>query len=118
PLDRSLFQFKNEPGGSLRVWRRKAPFLILYGTSLAVVGAVGMWESRSDFQGGCETRRVLHLPSFPPPFAPRFSFLCKARRLSQPLEEFGFGLLHALGSFGIADCSGDALENGEGESRA
>jgi hypothetical protein len=26
--------------------------------SLAVVEAVGMWESRSDFQGGGETRRV------------------------------------------------------------
>src|ERR1019366_8537324 len=26
--------------------------------SLAVVEAVGMWKSRSDFQGGCETRRV------------------------------------------------------------
>ena len=32
--------------------------------SLAVVEAVGMWESRSDFQGGCETRRVLQPPSF------------------------------------------------------
>ena len=29
-----------------------------------------MWESRSDFQGGCETRRVLHAPSFPQPFPP------------------------------------------------
>jgi hypothetical protein len=26
----SLFQLKNEPGGSLRIWLRKAPFLILY----------------------------------------------------------------------------------------
>ena len=26
----SLFQLKNEPEGSLRVWLRKAPFLILY----------------------------------------------------------------------------------------
>jgi hypothetical protein len=67
-----------------------------------------MWESRSDFQGGCETRRVLHLPSFPRPFC----------RLSQQLEEFAFGLLHALGGFGIADRSSDALENGDGESRA
>jgi len=31
--------------------------------SLAVVEAVGMWESRSDFQGGGETRRVLPPPS-------------------------------------------------------
>ena len=31
--------------------------------SLAVVEAVGMWESRSDFQGGGETRRVLQPPS-------------------------------------------------------
>ena len=76
--------------------------------SLAVVEAVGMWESRSDFQGGCETRRVLHAPSFPRPF----------RRLSQPLKKFGLGLLHALGGFGIADRSRDALENGDGESLA
>src|SRR5271167_3067041 len=46
----------------------ESSFLGLYWTSLAVVGAVEMWESRSDFQGGCETRRVLHSPSFPPPF--------------------------------------------------
>ena len=59
-----------------------------------------MWESRSDFQGGCETRRVLHAPSFPQPL----------RRLPQLLEEFDFGLLHALGSFGIADRGSDALE--------
>jgi hypothetical protein len=65
-----------------------------------------MWQSRSDFQGGCETRRVLPLPSFPRPF----------RRLPQLLEEFDFGLLQALGSFGIADRSRDALENSEGES--
>ena len=83
-------------------------FLILYGTSLAAVGAVEMWQSRSDFQGGCETRRVLHAPSFPRPF----------RWLSQQLEEFGLGLLHALGGFSIADRSSDALENGEGESLA
>ena len=84
----------------------ESSFLELYGTSLAVVGAVAMWESQSDFQGGCETRRVLQAPSFPPPL----------RRLPQLLKEFGFGLLHALGSFGIADRSSDALENGEGES--
>src|ERR1039457_4827140 len=76
--------------------------------SLAVVGAVGMWQSRSDFQGGCETRRVLHLPSFPQPF----------RRLSQPLEEFGFGLLPERGSLVVAGRSSDGLENGDGESRA
>src|SRR5271165_1229131 len=104
----SLFQSKNEPGVSLRGWRRKAPFWILYGTSLAVVGAVAMWESRSDFQGRCETRRVLHPPSFPPPF----------RRLPQLLEEFDFGLLHALGGFGIAESRSDALENSDGESWA
>jgi hypothetical protein len=67
-----------------------------------------MWQSRSDFQGGCETRRVLHLPSFPRPF----------RRLPQLLEEFAFGLLHALGSFGIADRSSDALKDGDAESLA
>ena len=77
----------------------ESSFLDLYGTSLAVVGAVVMWESRSDFQGGCETRRVLQLPSFPPPF----------RRLPQLLEEFGFGLLHALSGFGIAEGGSDAL---------
>jgi hypothetical protein len=98
----------NEPEGSLRGWRRKAPFLILYCTSLAVVGAVEMWEARSDFQGRCETRRVLHLPSFPRPFG----------RPPQLLEEFGFGLLHALGGLGIAEGGSDALENGEGESLA
>jgi hypothetical protein len=67
-----------------------------------------MWESRSDFQGGCETRRVLHPPSIPPPFLPRASFFSEAGR-PQLLEEFAFGLLHALGGFGIADCGGDAL---------
>jgi hypothetical protein len=76
--------------------------------SLAVVEAVGMWESRSDFQGGCETRRVLHPPSIPPPFLPRASFFSEAGR-PQLLEEFAFGLLHALGGFGITDCGGDAL---------
>ena len=59
-----------------------------------------MWESRSDFQGRCETRRVWHAPSFPQPL----------RRLPQLLKEFGFGLLHTLGSFGIADRGSDALE--------
>jgi hypothetical protein len=58
-----------------------------------------MWQSRSDFQGGCETRRVLHAPSFPRSF----------RRLPQLLKEFAFGLLHALGGLGIADCGGDAF---------
>ena len=72
--------------------------------SLAVVEAVGMWESRSDFQGGCETRRVSQPPSFPPPA----SFFFEARR-PQLLEEFAFGLLHTLGGFGIADRRGDAL---------
>ena len=67
--------------------------------SLAVVEAVGMWESRGDFQGGCETRRVLHPPSFPQPL----------RRLPQLLEEFALGLLHTLGGFGIADRCGDSL---------
>ena len=67
-----------------------------------------MWQSGSDFQGGCETRRVLHLPSFPRSF----------RRLPQLLEEFSFGFLHALGSCGIADRSRDASENGDGESLA
>ena len=72
--------------------------------SLAVVEAVGMWESRSDFQGGGETRRVLPPPSFPPPA----SFFPEARR-PQLLEEFALGLLHTLGGFGIAEGRGDAL---------
>jgi hypothetical protein len=67
-----------------------------------------MWESQSDFQGGCETRRVLHLPSFPQPFC----------RRSQLLEEFAFGLLPTLSSFGIADRSSDALKDGDAESLA
>ena len=96
-VEPGLFQLKNEPEGSLRGWRR----------SLAAVGAVGMWESRSDFQGGCETRRVLQPPSFPPPF----------RRLLQLLEEFAFGLLHTLGGFGITESGSNALENGDGERR-
>jgi hypothetical protein len=33
--------------------------------SLAVVEAVGMWESRSDFQGGGETCRELHFSPKP-----------------------------------------------------
>jgi len=77
----------------------ESSFLGLYWTSLAVVGAVEMWESRSDFQGGCETRRVLQRPSFPPPF----------RRVPQVIKEFVFGLLHALGGFGIAEGRSDAL---------
>ena len=76
--------------------------------SLAVVGAVGMWKSRSDFQGRGETRRVLQPPSFPPSFLPPASFFSEARR-PQLLEEFALGLLHTLGGFGIADRRGDAL---------
>ena len=76
--------------------------------SLAVVEAVGMWESRSDFQGGCETRSVSHPPSFPPPLLPPASFFPEARR-PQLLEEFALGLLHTLGGFGIADRCGDSL---------
>jgi len=34
------------------------------------------------------------------------------------LEQFAFGMLHALGGFGIAAGSGDALQDGEGETRA
>ena len=67
-----------------------------------------MWESRRDFQDRCETRRVLPLSSFPPPF----------RRLRQVLEEFAFGLLHALGGFGITASGSDATENGDGEALA
>src|SRR5664279_3822235 len=63
--------------------------------SLAVVEAVGMWESRSDFQGEGETRRVLPSPSFPPPFPPRASFFFEARR-PQLLKEFALGLGHDL----------------------
>jgi len=76
--------------------------------SLAVVEAVGMWESRSDFQGGGETRRVSPPPSFPPPLLSPASFFPEARR-PQLLEEFALGLLHTLGGFGIADRRGDAL---------
>ena len=76
--------------------------------SLAVVEAVRMWESRSDFQGGCETRRVLHPPSFLPPLLPRASFFFEAGR-PQLLKEFALGLLHTLGGLGIADCGGDAV---------
>ena len=76
--------------------------------SLAVVEAGGMWESRSDFQGGCETRSVSHPPSFPPPLLPPASFFPEARR-PQLLEEFALGLLHTLGGFGIAEGRGDAL---------
>jgi hypothetical protein len=36
----------------------------------------------------------------------------------QLLEEFDFGLLHTLGSFGIADRSSDALKDGDAESLA
>src|ERR1035441_9032340 len=67
-----------------------------------------MWESRSDFQGGGETRRVSPPPSFPPPLLPRASFFFEARR-PQLLKEFALGLLHTLGGFGIADRRGDAL---------
>ena len=76
--------------------------------SLAVVEAVGMWESRSDFQGRGETRRVSPLPSFPPPLLPPASFFFEARR-PQLLEEFALGLLHTLGGFGIAEGRRDAL---------
>src|SRR5664280_1505852 len=54
-----------------------------------------MWESRSDFQGGGETRRVLPSPSFPPPFPPPASFFFEARR-PQLLKEFALGLGHDL----------------------
>jgi hypothetical protein len=101
----------------------ESSFLDLYWTSLAVVGAVGVWESRSDFQAGCETRRVLPPASFPPPFFLRpvgreFLSLPSARRLAQLLEEFVFGLLHALRGFGVAAGGSDTLQHGEGESRA
>ena len=79
-----------------------------------------MWESRSDFQGGCETRRVLHSTVISTALsAAQFAvFSSSPARWPQLLEEFAFGLLHALGGFGIADRGGDALQNGDGESRA
>ena len=89
----------------------------LYETSLAVVGSVGMGESRSDFQGECETRRVLPSPSFPATILPPLSWSSQTRG-PQPLEQFAFGLLHTLGGFGIAKRCGDALQSGDGEARA
>ena len=114
----SLFQSKNEPEGSRRGWPRKGSFQGLdLKKSLAVVGAVGMWESRSDFQAGCETRRVLHRPSFPQPSLSRAEFFSAAGR-PQLLEESAFGLLHALGGFGVADWLRRCVVSGEGESGA
>jgi hypothetical protein len=54
----------------------------------------------------------------PQGFAPTVISTALFCRLTQLLEEFAFGLLHALGGFGIADRSSDALENGDGESLA
>ena len=48
------------------------------------------------------------LPSFPRP----------SRRPPQRVEQFAFGLLHALCGFGVAAGGSDALQNGQGESRA
>ena len=45
------------------------------------------------------------------------SFFPKAST-PQLLEEFAFGLLHTLGSFGIADRSSDALKDCDAESLA
>src|ERR1035438_4990235 len=66
--------------------------------SLAVVEAVGMWESRSDFQGGCKTRRVLQPPSFPPPLLPRASFFGSAQQSDRPRVFIGFPSVRVLAS--------------------
>jgi SAM-dependent methyltransferase len=76
----SIFSSKDEPERGGGPWRRGVSFLRLDGEGKRiVVGAVEMWESRSDFQGRWETREtccvvflVFHRPSFPQP-SPCFS---------------------------------------------
>ena len=74
-----------------------------------------MWKARLCFLRFPRKRKIpllvfgdFFLPSFPRP----------SRRQAQLLEEFAFGLLYALSGFGVAAGGGDALQDGEGESRA
>ena len=111
----SIFSSKNEPEGGSEAIRRQASFLFwfvrekpepwesgnpVFGFPLfhGVVGAVGMWESRSDFQGRWEERHTWGW----------FSSLSTARHFHRPppscapprLEtgkQFVFGFLHLLG---------------------
>ena len=54
----SIFSSKDEPERGGGLWCRWAPFWIGMEGERIVVGAVGMWESRSDFQGRWETRET------------------------------------------------------------
>ena len=45
--NKSLFQSKNEPGEAGGRWLRKLLSGFVLETSVAAVGAVGMWESRA-----------------------------------------------------------------------
>jgi hypothetical protein len=74
---RSIFSLKNEPEGGSEAIRRRVPFLVLvlergqqvgkwetcfwFSTFPRVAEAVGMWESRSDFQGLWQTTENLGL---------------------------------------------------------
>ena len=75
---KSIFSLKNEPGGGSEAIRRQASFLgvclrerrqqvgkletcFWFSTFPRVAGAVGMWESRSDFQGLWEMKGNLGL---------------------------------------------------------
>ena len=78
-----------------------------------VVEAVGMWESRSDFQGRWEEgENVFRFPRFPRPVIST----AFPRRLGMPrlrikaAEQFMFGLLHATSCFGVTVAEGFGLE--------
>src|SRR5713226_3923063 len=103
----SLFQSKNEPGEAPGTAMEEAPFRFRFRTNLtAVAGAVGMWKARLCFLRFPRNRKIpgfvfgdFPVPSFPRPL----------RRQPQRREELAFRLLHALGGFGVAAASRDAL---------
>jgi hypothetical protein len=87
--------------------------LFVVRTRNLVVEAVGMWESRSDFQGRWEEgETVFGFPRIPRPVIST----AFARRLGIPrlrieaAEQFMFGLLHATSCFGVTVAEGFGLE--------
>ena len=93
---------------------RKAPLLWLRLAAVAEAEECG--NRRYDFQGLREGRKTVL--SFSGLSTNRhFLRLCSCRG-PQPVEEFGFCLLHSSGRVSVAEGGGDSLERLDAESRA
>jgi hypothetical protein len=86
-------------------WVAKGSFLEFWDKDI-VIGAVGMWESRSDFQGRWEARetvvlvfRAFHGSSFPRPSCGGLSTLSLG---IEAAKQLALGILHAACCLGIA----------------